>query len=61
MEKEMPLNKTPEIESAPLDTLVLRLKAMKIKDLKSFEYLSPPNDENLDSSEESMKLIGCLS
>lgn len=60
-EKEkMPANKTPEIESVPLDIIVLRLKALRIKDLLNFPYLSKPKEENIKASVESMQLIGCL-
>jgi HrpA-like RNA helicase len=60
-EKEgMPANKTPEIESIPLDILVLRLKSLKIADILTFRYLSKPKEENIKASMETMQLIGCL-
>jgi HrpA-like RNA helicase len=37
-------NKTPEIESTPLDIVVLRLKQLQIKDLVNFPYLSKPKE-----------------
>lgn len=47
---DMAPNKTPEIESIPLDILVLRLKALRIQDLLSFPYLSKPNEESIKVS-----------
>ncbi len=35
-------SKTAQIDSTPLDILVLRLKQLKIKDIINFEYLSKP-------------------
>lgn len=35
----MSANKNPEIKSVPLDTLVLRLKQLKIKDILNFNYI----------------------
>jgi HrpA-like RNA helicase len=56
----MPANKTPEIESVPLDIIVLRLKALKIENLLDFPYLSKPKEDSISASVESMQLIGCL-
>lgn len=58
--KEMRLNKCPEIESTPLDIVVLRLKQLQINDIENFPYLSPPDAANLKQSLEAMQLIGCL-
>lgn len=43
-----------------LDTVVLRLKSLKIKDVLSFDYLSPPDPKGLKVSVETMKIMGCL-
>lgn len=56
----MKANKTPEIDSSPLDHFVLRLKTLKVPDLSKFSYLSQPNQDSLNSSVESMQIIGCL-
>ena len=56
----MKSNKTPEIQNMALDTVVLRLKSLKIDDVLSFPYLSPPDPDGLKISLQNMKLIGCL-
>lgn len=56
----MAANKTPDIDCSSLDHLVLRLKTLKVKDLWMFPYLSKPKVDSLNSSVESMQLIGCL-
>ena len=37
------VNKVPEIQNMALDTVVLRLKSLRIEDIINFPYLSPPN------------------
>ena len=56
----MEANKIPEIQAVPLDTLVLRLKQLKIKDIVNFPYISRPNEEALKESQDRMQIIGCL-
>ena len=58
--RKMKSNKTPEIQNMALDTVVLRLKSLKIDDVLSFPYLSPPDPDGLKISLQNMKLIGCL-
>ena len=53
-------NKIPEISSVPLDTLVLRLKQLKITDILSFPFISKPKEDELRQSQERMQLMGCL-
>lgn len=53
-------NKYPEIKSVPLDTLVLRLKQLKIKDILNFQYIEPPDSDALKESQDRMQIIGCL-
>ena len=36
-------NKTPEIQNSSLETVVLRLKTLKIKDVINFPYISSPS------------------
>jgi HrpA-like RNA helicase len=43
-----------------LDTVVLRLKSLSIKDVVKFPYLSKPSEEGLLNSLETMKMLGCL-
>lgn len=43
-----------------LDTVVLRLKSLEIKDIINFPYLSPPSKEGLLNSIEIMKMLKCL-
>lgn len=56
-----PVNKVPEIENASLETVVLRLKSLKISDVINFPYISRPNLEGLKRSVQLLKLIGALS
>ena len=43
-----------------LDTLVLRLKSLRIENVVSFPYLSKPSEEGLVESIRIMKYLGCL-
>lgn len=43
----MSTNKIPEIKSVPLDTLVLRLKQLNIKDILNFDFLESPDLDSL--------------
>ena len=43
-----------------LDTLVLRLKSLKIEDVINFPYLSEPSKDGLSESLRVMTLMGCL-
>lgn len=43
-----------------LDTVVLRLKSLNIKDIINFPYLSKPDEEGLKVSIEMMKMLNCL-
>lgn len=54
------MNKTPEIQNSSLETVVLRLKTLKIKDVINFPYISKPSKEGLQTSLELLKLIGTL-
>ena len=38
-----PSNKLPEIKNMALDTLVLRLKSLKIQNVITFPYITPPD------------------
>lgn len=40
-------NKTPEIENMALDTLVLRLKMLNVKEIFKFAYINKPDDKAL--------------
>ena len=43
-----------------LDTLVLRLKSLRIEDILNFPYLSRPSEEGLKESQKTMLYLGCL-
>ena len=43
-----------------LETLVLRLKSLGIKDILKFPYLTSPDKEGLVQSIRIMKYLGCL-
>ena len=43
-------NKVPEIENMALDTLVLRLKSLEIKDIIGFPYITAPKREGLETA-----------
>lgn len=40
-------NKTPEIENSSLETVVLRLKTLRIRDPIAFPFISKPSKEGL--------------
>lgn len=58
--QEMEKNKLPEILNISLDSLVLRLKALYIKQITEFPYITHPGVDNLEISVNSMKMIECL-
>jgi HrpA-like RNA helicase len=42
--KKRPLNKTPEIKNSSLETVVLRLKTLKIHNVLTFSYIERPDN-----------------
>ena len=52
--------KTPEIQNMALDTLVLRLKSLRINDVINFPYLSQPSLDGIKESIRIMTFMGCL-
>ena len=49
------------MENSSLETVVLRIKSLKISDVVNFPYISKPDVEGLKSSIEILTLIGALS
>lgn len=43
-----------------LDNLILKLKCLKIGDLFEFPYLNKPSEDNITSSIENLKILGCI-
>ena len=58
--KQRKVSKVPEMENSSLETVVLRLKALKIKNVIRFPYLSKPDEEGLINSLDLLKIIGAL-
>jgi ATP-dependent helicase HrpA len=48
------------MENSSLETVVLRLKSLKIDNVLTFPYLSKPSEEGLINSLEILKIIGAL-
>jgi HrpA-like RNA helicase len=44
-----------------LDTLVLRLKMLNVKEIFKFAYINKPEDRALEKSIETLQMIGALS
>ena len=55
------MNKTPEIDNMALDTLVLRLKALNVNNIFTFQYVKAPDRKALQQSIETLQMIGGLS
>ena len=53
-------NKVPEILAIPPDTIVLRLKALSVKDIYQFPFLDSPSSENMKMSVQALQFLGCL-
>lgn len=56
----MKQNKPPEILAIPPDTIVLRLKALKVADIYKFPFLDAPSTDNMRMSIQTLKFLGCL-
>ncbi len=54
------VNKTPEIDNMALDTLVLRLKALNVNNIFTFQYVKAPDKKALEQSIETLQMIGGL-
>lgn len=52
--------KVPEMENSSLETVVLRLKSLNIKDVINFPYISKPSTEGLKNSIQLLTMIGGL-
>lgn len=50
----------PEVEGQPLDSLVLRMKAMAIRDVQRFPFPTPPPRQALLSASRSLYQLGAL-
>ncbi len=48
--KQRKITKVPEMENSSLETVVLRLKSLKIGDVISFPFISRPSTEGLKNS-----------
>ena len=48
------------MENSSLEAVVLRIKALSIKDIINFPFLSKPSPKDLVSSLELVKLIGAV-
>ncbi|KAK8212618.1 P-loop containing nucleoside triphosphate hydrolase protein [Phyllosticta capitalensis] len=50
----------PEILRTPIESVVLQLKSMNIKTIKTFPFPTPPSDEQLQKAEKLLKNLGAL-
>jgi HrpA-like RNA helicase len=51
---------TPEIQRSNLAHVVLIMKKLGIEDIKSFEFIDPPETKSLDQALETLKSLGAL-
>lgn len=51
---------TPEIQRSNLANVVLTMKRMGIEDVKSFEFIDPPEPEAIDQAIATLKVLGAL-
>lgn len=53
-------SRTPEILRVPIDSLVLRLKAMGVSDIARFPFITKPSLSACAAAEERLRLLGAL-
>ena len=49
------------MQNMPLETVVLRLKALSVDDIYEFSFIDPPSVEALKISMNTLKMLGCIS
>jgi len=58
--KKLPLQTKPEIQRVNTAYLILQMKALGIRNILDFEFLSPPSEENIVKALELLYALGAL-
>lgn len=57
---EFPEWNLPEIQTTPIDNVILQMKSMKIDKITSFPFPTPPNTQTILEAEKRLILLGAL-
>lgn len=57
---EFPEWNLPEIQTTPIDNVILQMKSMKIDNITSFPFPSPPDKQTILEAEKRLVLLGAL-
>lgn len=57
---EFPEWNLPEIQTTPIDNVILQMKSMKIDKITSFPFPTPPNKQTILDAEKRLVLLGAL-
>ncbi|XP_050522652.1 probable ATP-dependent RNA helicase kurz isoform X2 [Daktulosphaira vitifoliae] len=57
---EFPEWNLPEIQTTPIDNVILQMKAMKIDKIVNFPFPTPPNRQTIIEAEKRLSLLGAL-
>lgn len=57
---EFPEWNLPEIQTTPIDNVILQMKSMKIDKITSFPFPTPPNKQTILEAERRLNLLGAL-
>lgn len=57
---EFPEWNLPEIQTTPIDNVILQMKSMKIDKISSFPFPTPPDKQTILEAEKRLILLGAL-